>query len=396
MERNLRLYPWYLAARWAAFWVPVFFLYFASVLGPSEVLLLEALYYLGVVVAEVPSGYLSDRVGRRPTLLISAAASTLGCATFVLTGAFLPFVAAQLGLAVGMAFNSGTDTALLYDSLRALGREDEIAEHEARGQSAGLAAMAAAALLGGLIAGLDLRLAYALTAVTGALAWAAAWHFVEPPGSRALPAARQLVEVTKHLRDPTLRWVFALCVAMTVFSHVPYELFQPWLELLLAGFDRPGYAVTPAVAGVMIGAALGLSSWATRHAPALQRRFGVRRSLLGLLVGQSVVMAAMAIAVHPLVVVVLLFRSVAMGLIAPIARSVIHPRVGSGQRATYLSLQSLVGRLAFSATLLLAARAVGEVTHLDHAAMRTVLLGYLALAALVGWALTRMHGPDAV
>ncbi len=394
MERNLRLYPWYRAARGAAFWLPVFFLYFASVLGPSDVLLLEALYYLAVVVAEVPSGYFSDRVGRRLTLLISAAATTLGCATFVLTGSFVPFALAQIGLAVGMAFNSGTDTALLYDSLQQLGRQEEIAKHEARGHSAGLAAMGAAALIGGLIAGLDMRFAYALSAVTGALAWAAAWHFSEPPHHRALPPARQLIEVTQRLRDPALRWVFAFVVAMTVFNHVPYELFQPWLELLLESFDRPGYAVTPAAAGLMIGAGFALSSWGARHAPALQQRFGTRATLLGVLVGQSVVMASMAIAVHPIVVLVLLMRSMAMGLIAPISLSVIHPRLDSGQRATYLSVQSLAGRLAFSASLVLAARAIGGAAHLDHPAMRTVLIGYLALAAVVGLGLSRMRAPD--
>ena len=45
--------------------LPVFFLYFSSHLSLSEVLRLEALYCLAVVVLEAPSGYFSDRVGRR-------------------------------------------------------------------------------------------------------------------------------------------------------------------------------------------------------------------------------------------------------------------------------------------------------------------------------------------
>lgn len=37
----------------------------------SRVLRLEAIYYIAVVFLEVPSGYFSDRFGRRQTLLIA-------------------------------------------------------------------------------------------------------------------------------------------------------------------------------------------------------------------------------------------------------------------------------------------------------------------------------------
>ena len=37
MERNLSLYPFYQIGRHTLFWVPVFFLYFSSRLGPAEV-----------------------------------------------------------------------------------------------------------------------------------------------------------------------------------------------------------------------------------------------------------------------------------------------------------------------------------------------------------------------
>ena len=47
------------------FWLPAFFLYFQSSLPVEQVLELAAIYYLGTVLCEVPSGYLSDRVGRR-------------------------------------------------------------------------------------------------------------------------------------------------------------------------------------------------------------------------------------------------------------------------------------------------------------------------------------------
>lgn len=70
-ERNLKLYPWYAALLHAHFWFPVFFLYFNSKFSLAEVLRLEAIYYAAIVLFEVPSGYFSDVVGRRATLLIA-------------------------------------------------------------------------------------------------------------------------------------------------------------------------------------------------------------------------------------------------------------------------------------------------------------------------------------
>lgn len=74
IARNARLYPWYAGLFNAHFWMPVFFLYFLRYMPLVDVLRLEAVYYLGVVLLEVPSGYFSDRFGRKLTLLISNAA----------------------------------------------------------------------------------------------------------------------------------------------------------------------------------------------------------------------------------------------------------------------------------------------------------------------------------
>ena len=138
---------------------------------------LESIYYAAVVVLEVPSGYLSDRLGRRPTLIIAAAATTAAHVVFATSGSFPAFAVGQCLLAAGMAFNSGTDSALLYDSLQAQGRPDEFGSIEGRAQAWGLITMAVASAVGGLSAGFDLRLAYVLSGVAGFdRGWASRWR----------------------------------------------------------------------------------------------------------------------------------------------------------------------------------------------------------------------------
>ena len=164
--RTADLYQRYALFAEASFWVPVFFIYFAALLPLEEVLYLEALYFLCVVVVEVPSGWIGDRVGRRPTLLIGAAFMALSH-LMLLTGPsivgvslssgamegrstlFWVFAAGQALRAAGMAFRSGTDTALHHDSLEAAGHVGEFAGREARASRTRFLGGAGAALIGG-------------------------------------------------------------------------------------------------------------------------------------------------------------------------------------------------------------------------------------------------------
>ena len=374
MERNLRLYPRYRALRDAIFWLPVFFLYFRSVLAADQVLLLEAVYYAAVVLVEVPSGWFSDRVGRKPTLLIAAAAWVLGCALFATTASLPAFLAGQILLALGMGFASGTDSAFLYDSLRALGREAEVLGHEARATAWGLGGMGIAAIGGGLLGAVDLRLGHAASALTAAGALLVALQFREPPRSERAVAG-VISQILGLVRRPALLWLLGAAVTATVVNHVPYELFQPYLDLLLE--ERWGARSTPVAAGATVGAALLASSLASRKAEALAARVGGPGALIIALALQGGLITAMAWAVHPVVGVLLGLRSVPQALFQPVLASLVHPRVESHVRATWLSVMSLVGRLGFSGWLAASAWALGEGA-LDHAAMRTILTATLA------------------
>ncbi len=384
MERNLRLYPFFQLFQNLLFWMPVFFLYFSSVLTIDEVLLLEALYFFSVVVLEVPSGYFSDRVGRRPTLILSAAGWAGGSIIFCTTSSFAPFLLAQFLYAFGMAMKSGSDTSLLYESLRALGRGDEIAAREARAQTFAFVALAISALAGGILAGFDLRWAYLLSAMAGLAALAVALRFVEPVRGdrRAHPPLTQLLVVLRRLRDPVLRWLMVFAVAMTVLAHVPYEFYQPYLGFLFAG-NAGGYALTPAVAGVLTAIMMAMAAAASHFSLALARRVTPGGALLAAVAMLLVIIAAMASLVHAWIMLLIVLRGVPMALTRPILVSLAHPRLTASVRATYLSVQSLAGRLAFSATLVLASLAVIDMGHLTEAGLSGILMVYAICTVIV-------------
>lgn len=390
LERTLRLYPAYQACRGLLFWQPVFLLFFAARVTAAEALLLVAAYDLAAVVLEVPSGYLSDALGRRLTLALSATAAALGALTIALGEGFAPLLAGQALLGASAAFNSGTDSALLWDTLSALGRRDEFAATDAGARRPLLLALGASALVGGLVAPLDDRAPYVLTAVAALGALAIATRLREPPDrSRAAAPLAQLAQVVRRLRDPVLLWLLGVWVGLTVLNHVPYAFLQPFVQEVLRPWEVD--AAAPAIVGVLVAVIMGGGWLALPCGVALLRRFGGPATLLVALALQLGLVAAMTLGPSFFVVALLLTRMVPMALADPVLGAVVHPRLDAGLRATYLSVQNLLGMLAFSGSLALAARVVG-VGDLDASAMARVLPGYVLIAGGL-WGLLALFGP---
>lgn len=387
LTRSVRLYPIYAPLTQAYFWLPVFFLYFNQHMPIEQVLRLEAIYYVAVVILEVPSGYLSDTLGRRLTLLISAVSAIFAYALFFLGGSFGIFVLAQIGLAASMAFRSGTDTSFHYDLLKCLGREDAYPQREARITRNVFIASAGAALLGGAVSIFALRIAYGLSLLAACVAFALVLLFAEPDressaasGGQASGFFLQIRACLAYLSQPVLGWLMLFSVFMTVVNHIPYEFYQPYIQLLGA------QASTPLLTGLHTALTMGIAAWFAKQSIRLRDHFGTRSALMLSAGVQVVLISLMGFFFHPVVALLLAFRSVPRALmIAPLNAATV-PRLQQYHRATYLSIQSLIGRLSFSLCLaLLAGVSEGSDIGLSHTLLHCAVFaiaGCVVLAVL--------------
>ena len=380
---NISSYPWYIAFSSLLFWFPVFFLYFSSKVSIDQVLLLEAIYYAFVVLLEVPSGYLSDLLGRRIILIISSLTAVGSYLVFFMADEFALLMIAQGLLAAHISFKSGTDSALLFESLVMSNRKPDIGNELARAQRFGLIATAFAAFFGGLIGGYNLSLPYALSAIAAIAALAISIKFTEPSKSQrslAKPVLDQFAEIFKYLKKPQLFWIFLFSVIIFVLVHVPYEYFQPYIKMLFS--DNAAYDQSPVVAGILISITMLLGSYASNYSIPLQRRFGTGTALFLIIIIAVLIIGIMAIFLHMLVLAILMMRSVPMSLSNPIIQSVLHENITDEIRASFLSVLSLISRLTFSLTLLVTALLIGEPDSLDFRQLQLIIIGYIALASI--------------
>ena len=359
----------------------MFFLYMSQTLPLDQVIQLSAVYYLSVFVLEVPSGYFSDRIGRRTTLLIAACALVGAHCCFIVGANFWWFAAGQFLLATGIAMQSGTDTALHYDSLKALGRESEYARREARAEQWGLMMLAVATLSGGALGLIDLRLAYVFSLVSALAMALLVWRFSEPrhaDETTALPQGFVTVVLSciARLREPLLGWIFLLVIVLYAMAHIVYEFYQPYITLLQLPLPAAS-SYAPLISGLVISISMFGGAIGARASIAWQAKLGLVGVLAVAMLLQLGIVAAMAIAISPLVLALVCGRNFPMALVHAPVRAAIAPRITRAQRATYLSLQGLSERLFFALLLLGLAAGLDKGAPVERATLTAILTSTL-------------------
>lgn len=108
---------------------PLYALFFAdSGLSSGQISVLFAIWSGTAIVAEVPSGALADRFGRRNALVASGVLQAAGYVVWVTLPGFAGFAVGFVLWGLGGSLVSGAAEALLYDGLVAVGAKDEYAK----------------------------------------------------------------------------------------------------------------------------------------------------------------------------------------------------------------------------------------------------------------------------
>ena len=380
--RTVALFPWFQFAQSLLFWQAVWFLYFQQTLSAPQAILLYAIYEISVTVVEVPSGYMSDRLGRRLTLLCSALSTLAGLVLLAAGDSFAAFAVAQALIGAGRAFASGTDSSLLFESLAAEGREDEIEAQELKAWRYSYVAAALSAITGGVLAGWYDSAPFWASAVAMVGVLILVWLFSEPP--RHLREGQdgqvQLGSLKAALVHPVLVWLFAISVLMYVFSHIPFVFGQPFILEALSGVGLEGEA--PLVSGTVSALMMGISVLASGFAPRLRGRLGLSGIVLLAYGMQIGLIAVLALTNSALAIGFLFLRMVPDALSRPFIMARIQPMLSDDSRATYLSLKSLCARVLFAGSLYLASGTAQDAGTMAYSDIRAVL-GWYVLAGVI-------------
>jgi len=309
-------------------------------LSYTQIFALQAWFMLANFLLEVPTGAVADRFGRRVS--VGLGGLLLGVATLLYASVpWLPvFFLGETVFALGLTLISGADEALVYDSLKALGREQKATRVMSRLAAWMLAGLTAGALLGAVAAArLGVRAPFLLQALPMALSGVMALTLREPPRAREADDERRgylrLISGGLHhfRRAPELRALAVDLVACSTVASLVFWVYQP--QLMRASVPLAAFGVVHA--GMALGQILFLA-----RVPLLERLSGGRVRLLRLTAWlPAVCLLVLAATAQPaLSIGLILVATVAGAGRTPLFSGALNARIPSERRATVLSAVS--------------------------------------------------------
>ena len=205
-------------------------------LSLTQILLLQGFFSLATLLMEYPSGYLSDRLGYRFSLTLAAAIGVAGWSVYTLAESFAGVLLAEALLGISYAFISGSDTALLFETLRAEGREQDYARFDGRMNGFAQSGEAAGAIFAGLMYAHWPLLPFVVQIAVWLLALAICRSLKETPYQSAAPASEshltQALQVARGglIENRHVRSTIFLAVVAGLASYYPVWLIQPFMQ----------------------------------------------------------------------------------------------------------------------------------------------------------------------
>jgi MFS family permease len=346
-SHNIPLLNIFAALKMALLPMAIITLFWKDQIGLSlaEILLLQSIFSLATLLMEFPSGYLSDRLGYRFALNLACLFGMTGWTTYTFAGSFSGVLAAEIQLGISYAFISGSDSALLYETLRHDGREEHYARYDGRMTAWAQIGEAGGAIGAGVLYAWFPLLPFFLQVGIWILALVVCRQLKEIPsrprkiGSHLHEALR--IALKAFIHSPGLRFTILFAALLGLASFYPVWLIQPYmqsLEVPLAWFG-PVWAL----ANLCV-------SFGSIISHRIQYHLGARGTsllLLGLLVAGYSGLAF----THILWGFAFYFLLTIMrGIQGPFLRLALQQQCERYERASILSLKSLVFRFGFVIT----------------------------------------------
>jgi MFS family permease len=316
-------------------------------LNQFEINSILALYFVVVVLCEVPTGAFADALGRRRAFMLGCALRALACAVYFTAHDYVLFLVAEAIDAVGTTFSNGAVDAWGVDALDERGYEgpkDRLFSRLAQLSSVGFMTTA---VIGAYVAAVDLAWPWLLGAGgflvsgwVGALLQErrSATPHLDVPAIRDAIALRIRLGIRGGFRLRAVR-LLSLAEAITLAVWAPY-----WLEWPLLFQDSYGAGVW------VVGWIFCLLSLARMIGAELVARLMVsasrRRPVLGgFVVGAGLLLASAGVlAARPNQALFLLFlMNVCLGAREPLALAWFNEQLGPSDRATMLSFRNAIG-----------------------------------------------------
>jgi MFS family permease len=345
-----------------------------------EISTIESVVIATIFLAEVPTGVLADRLGRKWAVMLSTVFLMLGELIFLFSTHYTQYLILAVFTGIGFAFGSGAIESLIYDSLPADNRSEHMTRAMGRYHAVGQVAFFLSPIVGALILGElaadRVQVVIFLTVMVLVVGVLISLTLREPPKTEATErqSARAIfVSGLAELRQsPRLqRIVLLLVFTMPFGGALVTTLAPPYM-------DQNG--VPPFWVGLALSFGSLLAALAQANVHRIERILGERNGLVALTLLPGVMYLLLASAAGaPPVWLIITFMYATNDLKAPLFSAKQNALISDGSRATVLSMINMVVNLFVAIAAPIYAALAMRSLPLAFAAIGAVIIGASAL-----------------
>ncbi|MBD3355309.1 MFS transporter [Candidatus Woesearchaeota archaeon] len=218
----------------------------------TQIMLIQSWFTFWAFALEIPTGAVADYLGRKTSLISGAVCNGIGALVYISHPHILVFLFAEFMWAMGLALMSGSDDAIVYDSLKKFKKEHRSKKIFANISSYHILAISVGAPIGSLIAGFfGVKWAMGMMIVPFTIAAVIGLTLKEPKAKRKVESKRYLnilVGGAGYLKNHKILRLLALdsalVAALAFFIVWIYQLKLTELGIPIAffGFVHAGIA----------------------------------------------------------------------------------------------------------------------------------------------------------
>ncbi|MCZ6633983.1 MAG: MFS transporter [bacterium] len=308
-------------------------------LSYSEIMILQSVAAISVVLFEVPTGTIADKISRKLSIFLGAVCMGIALTVYVLADSFYALAIAEAIFGLGMTFGSGADTALLHESLDRMGRKDDYTRIEGRAIAVVFAGQGIGAIVSSILYTYNPNLPFWISVANMFIAALISLGFVETERQKSEHQyhIHVLRSVNIVFKTPRILWTVLLAVLMGFAFRSCFWLYEPFFKTV--HIEVVWYGTIFFFFNVV----------AALSAKFLNHRFNSYRRVLlclGIILAASYLLPALF--VYPWAIGIIASQQIVRGMYRPTLNAYINRQIDDQYRATVISIVSLSANLSYA------------------------------------------------
>jgi MFS family permease len=329
------------------FWLGIWVFFYLLHTDYAGIGIIETVMISTSILAEIPTGAISDLIGKKRALLLAFFLGSLGNVIMGFSTSLPMLALSAFTMTIGASFYSGTFEALLYDTLKSQKKEKLYDNIISRANTIANGSLAFASIIGGFLYTFDPRLPFFMVAGAYFIGFLLCFVLREPTVDTTHFSVKRFIQQNK--RGFQQLFHSKPIVALTVFL-LSLAIFSINFNQFLNDFLAIDFGFLPTQLGIFSAIVYLVAAFGSHLTPYLTRPFGHIKSVI-------VITAIFAITclISPYIGIIvgagtILLRVSLMTVFENITSALINQVADSKYRATTISTFNMLANIPYVLT----------------------------------------------